>query len=204
MRHGWQNDVIRAEEAVEPLEVFNQLIADFKIPSSSQCRELADIDSSARKRIRYLQSRASSFKTSSEDFESATWSFISIEKDFQNIQWICTELSTFLKARVQCNAYLTPPNSQGLPLHYDLHDILVKQVEGEKRWNLWNAFRKTVSKDSLSLDERTNLPAIKRLLTPNTKVLHPGDSLALSAGSPHECITMGRESFHLTFGVYHD
>ena len=35
---------------------------------------------------------------------------------------------------VQVNAYVTPPSSRGFSAHYDIHDVFVLQVAGEKRW----------------------------------------------------------------------
>ena len=36
----------------------------------------------------------------------------------------------------QVNAYVTPPQSTGFSDHYDVHDVFVLQVEGEKRWRI--------------------------------------------------------------------
>ncbi|GMA87539.1 hypothetical protein GCM10025868_27890 [Angustibacter aerolatus] len=37
---------------------------------------------------------------------------------------------------VQANAYVTPPQNRGFDDHYDVHDVFVLQVEGEKRWRI--------------------------------------------------------------------
>ena len=39
---------------------------------------------------------------------------------------------------VQANAYSTPRGSQGFAVHHDTHDVLVLQVAGEKRWQLYD------------------------------------------------------------------
>ena len=50
----------------------------------------------------------------------------------------CTAFSQDLAADlghpVQVNAYVTPPQSRGFSDHYDVHDVFVLQIEGEKRW----------------------------------------------------------------------
>ena len=50
------------------------------------------------------------------------------------------ELSTRLAAElghpVQANAYVTPPTSRGFSAHYDVHDVFVLQITGEKRWRI--------------------------------------------------------------------
>ena len=48
----------------------------------------------------------------------------------------CQQLAAELGHPVQANAYVTPPQSQGFDDHYDVHDVFVLQVEGEKRWRI--------------------------------------------------------------------
>ena len=58
---------------------------------------------------------------------------------------------------VQANAYVTPRQSQGFDDHYDVHDVFVLQVAGEKHWRIrppvhvwptrdqpWTAYREQV------------------------------------------------------------
>ena len=45
-------------------------------------------------------------------------------------------LTTDLGHPVQVNAYITPASSQGFSAHYDVHDVFVLQVAGEKRWRI--------------------------------------------------------------------
>ncbi len=44
------------------------------------------------------------------------------------------ELQGELGHPVQVNAYVTPPENRGFAAHYDVHDVFVLQVAGEKRW----------------------------------------------------------------------
>ena len=46
----------------------------------------------------------------------------------------CRDLEATLGHAAQANAYYTPRDSQGLPVHHDTHDVFVLQVSGEKRW----------------------------------------------------------------------
>ena len=45
-------------------------------------------------------------------------------------------LTTDIGHPVQVNAYITPASSQGFSAHYDVHDVFVLQVAGEKRWRI--------------------------------------------------------------------
>jgi lysine-specific demethylase/histidyl-hydroxylase NO66 len=36
----------------------------------------------------------------------------------------------------QVNAYITPESSRGFEPHYDVHDVFVLQVSGEKHWSV--------------------------------------------------------------------
>ena len=48
----------------------------------------------------------------------------------------CQELAGELGHPVQANAYVTPPQNQGFSAHYDVHDVFVLQIAGEKRWRI--------------------------------------------------------------------
>ena len=48
----------------------------------------------------------------------------------------CQQLAAELGHPVQANAYVTPPQNQGFSNHYDVHDVFVLQIEGEKRWQI--------------------------------------------------------------------
>src|SRR5215204_2736291 len=48
-------------------------------------------------------------------------------------------IETEMGARVQVNSYLTPPSAQAFPAHYDTHDVLVAQIQGEKLWKVYGS-----------------------------------------------------------------
>lgn len=102
----------------------------------------------------------------------------------------------------QVNAYITPPQSTGFSDHYDVHDVFVVQVEGEKRWRIrepvwplplrdqpWDQHRDAVEKAA----EREPLEEF---------VMTPGDVLYLPRGYLHSATALGDISIHLTIGVH--
>ncbi len=103
---------------------------------------------------------------------------------------------------VQINAYVTPPSSRGFSAHFDVHDVFVLQVAGDKRWMIhqpvhpaplrdqeWTRYRPAVQKAA------AGEPAIDA-------VLRPGDALYLPRGWLHSAEALGDVSVHLTVGIH--
>jgi bifunctional lysine-specific demethylase and histidyl-hydroxylase NO66 len=113
----------------------------------------------------------------------------------------CRRLAVDLGHRTQCNAYITPPGSQGFAAHYDTHDVFVLQVEGHKRWNVHRPVFTLPLKSQpsrLLTDEPLVPPDAPPLLS---VVLCPGDALYLPRGFIHAAETTDDRSIHLTVGV---
>jgi hypothetical protein len=101
------------------------------------------------------------------------------------------------QASVGVNAYLTPPNSQGLAAHYDDHCVFVWQLAGFKLWRVYEQL------------EGERLPP---LYAPRTEPdlagrvcrvyrVGRGDVLYIPRGWTHVATALGEESMHVTFGV---
>ena len=102
---------------------------------------------------------------------------------------------------VQANAYVTPPTSRGFDAHYDVHDVFVLQVAGQKRWIVhepvhthplpsqpWTRHRAAIG------DRVTADPVVDT-------VLSAGDALYLPRGWVHSAHALETTSIHLTIGV---
>ncbi len=111
-------------------------------------------------------------------------------------------LTTDLGHPVQVNAYITPPSSTGFSAHYDVHDVFVLQIAGEKRWRIH---------EPVLVDPLRNQPwedhaaavsgrACEQPLI--DEVLRPGDALYLPRGYLHAAEALGEMSIHLTVGVH--
>jgi hypothetical protein len=103
---------------------------------------------------------------------------------------------------VQINAYVTPPQNKGFSAHFDVHDVFVLQVAGEKRWTVhepvhpaplrdqeWTRYRAAVQRQA------EGEPAVDT-------VLRPGDALYLPRGWLHAAEALGDVSVHLTVGIH--
>jgi ribosomal protein L16 Arg81 hydroxylase len=102
---------------------------------------------------------------------------------------------------VQANAYITPPTNRGFDAHYDVHDVFILQVAGQKRWIVhepvhhhplpsqpWTQHRAAIA------ERVTGKPVIDT-------VLSEGDALYLPRGWVHSARALESTSIHLTVGI---
>ena len=110
----------------------------------------------------------------------------------------CRGLEQVFLHGVQANIYLTPPGAQGFRVHYDTHDVLVLQVQGEKRWRLWDG--QPVPRPTW----RTPWPGnIEPEGEPATLTMRPGDTLYVPRGVLHDAAAQDGDepSLHVTVGL---
>jgi len=103
---------------------------------------------------------------------------------------------------VQANAYVTPPQNQGFAAHYDVHDVFVLQVGGEKRWTVHEPVLPHPRRDQPWTGRRAAVEAAAAREPLLDVVLRPGDALYLPAGFLHSAQALGETSIHLTLGVH--
>ena len=114
----------------------------------------------------------------------------------------CQRLAAELGHPVQANAYVTPPQNQGFSAHYDVHDVFVLQIEGEKRWRIHRPIFESPLRDQPWADSKAHVE--KRAQEPPLieALLRPGDCLYLPRGYLHAATALGGVSTHLTLGVH--
>lgn len=112
------------------------------------------------------------------------------------------QLAADLGHPVQVNAYVTPPQNTGFSDHYDVHDVFVLQVEGEKQWRVREPVHPAPLRDQpwtakrAAVEEAARRPPLLEL------TMHPGDCLYLPRGYLHSATALGGVSTHLTVGVH--
>lgn len=111
-------------------------------------------------------------------------------------------LTTDLGHPLQINAYITPSSSQGFAAHYDVHDVFVLQVAGEKRWRIHEPVHADPLRDQPWTDHRAAVAARAEEEPVIDTVLRPGDALYLPRGYLHAAEALGDVSCHLTVGVH--
>ncbi|KMO78235.1 cupin domain-containing protein [Mycolicibacterium chlorophenolicum] len=102
---------------------------------------------------------------------------------------------------VQANAYITPPDNQGFDPHYDVHDVFVLQVSGDKRWIVHEPVHTDPLPSQPWTDHRAAITARGAQPPVIDTVLTAGDVLYLPRGWVHSARSGDTTSIHLTIGV---
>ena len=114
----------------------------------------------------------------------------------------CQKLAAELGHPVQANAYVTPPQNQGFSAHYDVHDVFVLQIEGEKRWRIHRPVLASPLRDQPWNDRRADVEKRADEAPLMEVLLKPGDCLYLPRGYLHAATALGGVSTHLTLGIH--
>src|SRR5215203_3011967 len=114
----------------------------------------------------------------------------------------CQRLAAELGHPVQANAYVTPPQNQGFSAHYDVHDVFVLQIEGEKRWRIHRPVLASPLRDQPWNDRRADVEKRAEGAPLMETLLKPGDCLYLPRGHLHAATALGAVSIHLTLGIH--
>jgi ribosomal protein L16 Arg81 hydroxylase len=113
------------------------------------------------------------------------------------------QLAADLGHPTQVNAYVTPPENAGFSDHYDVHDVFVLQVEGEKRWRIRRPVQPLPLRTQPWTEHRSEVEAAAASTAPLIETtLRPGDCLYLPRGFLHSATALGGVSIHLTVGVH--
>lgn len=109
----------------------------------------------------------------------------------------CRGLEQIFLHAVQCNIYLTPPGAQGFRAHYDAHDVLILQVQGDKLWRVWPTPAVPFANTQTPWEDQPP-PAEE----PRNVTMRPGDVLYIPRGVMHDAASQGAQSsLHLTVGI---
>jgi len=101
----------------------------------------------------------------------------------------------------QVNAYITPASSRGFDPHYDVHDVIVIQIHGEKHWVIHPPVHENPLADQPWSDHSEAVAAQATGPAAIDATFAPGDVLYLPRGWIHSASALGGVSIHLTIGV---
>lgn len=134
--------------------------------------------------------------------DGATIVLQGLHRTWAPIREFSAALAADLGHPVQVNAYITPPQNQGFSDHYDIHDVFVLQVHGEKHWALREPVLDHPLRDQPWADRADEVAARAGGAAYLETTLRPGDCLYLPRGWIHAARALGGVSVHLTIGVH--
>ncbi|NQW01991.1 MAG: hypothetical protein HQ483_19965 [Rhodospirillales bacterium] len=116
---------------------------------------------------------------------------------------LAASLQAALGGYSQCNLYCSFQQHPGFLPHFDLMDVFVFQIDGEKDWDIFETqFENPMLKPgchqmSFSREQHAaNKGAIEKKVT-----MKPGDVLYIPKGKYHAAIATSAHSLHLTYGI---
>lgn len=134
--------------------------------------------------------------------DGATLVLQGLHRTWEPVLSFTQDLAAELGHPVQVNAYVTPAQNTGFSDHYDVHDVFVLQVEGEKRWRIREPVRPSPLRDDPWTDHRAAVEEAATEPPLLEETLRPGDCLYLPRGYLHAASALGDVSTHLTIGVH--
>lgn len=131
--------------------------------------------------------------------EGATIRVAHIEHYLPSLSRFCRGLEKVLHMPIRANLYMTPPFSQGFQPHYDLDDIFVVQMLGQKEWFWHSAYANQAALPNADIPfDSAKHTAIG---SPKPILMKTGDVLYLPRGFMHEVRTNEVASIHITFAT---
>lgn len=124
-----------------------------------------------------------------------------LHRTWQPIAEFTRQLVGELAHPAQVNAYVTPASSRGFDPHYDVHDVFVIQIHGEKHWKIHPPVQEIPLRSQVWTDHRDAVTRRSAEPPAIDAVLQPGDVLYLPRGWIHSATALGGTSIHLTVGV---
>ncbi|MFB7598711.1 JmjC domain-containing protein [Streptomyces sp. NPDC056160] len=109
------------------------------------------------------------------------------------VRGFCASMREGLGRQVEAFYFVTPPGTQGRPVHRDDADVLVVQISGTKDWHLYGA--PDTDRWAPGAAAVTDAPEF-------TARLAPGEILYVPRGHAHRAVATGADaSAHLSFTV---
>jgi ribosomal protein L16 Arg81 hydroxylase len=142
-----------------------------------------------------------SAKVLAEFADGATLVLQGLHRTWPPIAEFTRRLSAELGHPCQVNAYVTPASSRGFDPHYDVHDVFVLQIAGEKHWRIHEPVHVDPLRDQPWSDYRDAVAARAQEAPAIDETFRPGDALYLPRGWIHSAEALGGVSVHLTIGV---
>ena len=122
---------------------------------------------------------------------------LGVHKKYFMLSALCSGIVRDFECDAQANLYVTAPDSSGVELHYDDHDVFVIQISGKKHWKVYEKTKEAINRPTCSKHlSSLELPEILNMS------IDEGDVLYIPKGFSHVTSTSELPSIHVTIGVY--
>ena len=128
--------------------------------------------------------------------EGATIIYNALQDRDEPIRQLCAQLAERTSMRTQANIYLTPPVNQGFQAHWDTHDVYILQIEGQKKWRIYET-----RKDFALPHQRFKPDQIEPGEVEQEFILRQGELLYIPRGVMHSAESIDSVSLHVTIGI---
>lgn len=119
----------------------------------------------------------------------------SVQRINARVAKLCDRLSRLFATHVTVNIYLSVGEDRGFPTHADTHDVLILQLDGEKRWECWEPTVQWPDRHHISHENVPEGDAKWNL------VLEKGEAFHVPHGWWHRVTPLGKESLHATVTI---
>lgn len=126
-----------------------------------------------------------------------------LHENSSTVAAVCQIFANEFQLPTHASGYLSPPNSQGLPIHSDVDSVFAVQVAGTKAWE---TYRSTITDPTdPNLGQNFELDDTKPFdrLPEYTLSVRPGGVVFVSRGIPHRATTGEEQSLHVSVGLLH-
>jgi hypothetical protein len=107
-----------------------------------------------------------------------------------------------LREPVNAHVFLTPPHSQGFPLHRDEHASFVIQLDGCKEWTVYRPLPRLSDTYSERLRAGGVAPSSLKDAEKYTYQMQSGDVMYMPEWWPHEAQAVSSHSLHVTLRIF--
>jgi ribosomal protein L16 Arg81 hydroxylase len=142
-----------------------------------------------------------------------------IEKHSGPLTELCRNIEQELGFPTRANLYCTPAGARGFDLHFDTHEVLVLQLLGKKKWQVYESSFRLPLENVPPLPFEDDRAALKRARGVRQAVqdgiseaelgplaleglLEAGDCLYLPRGFVHQAESLDEASAHLSIGIH--
>ncbi|MGF1900394.1 JmjC domain-containing protein [Aliivibrio sifiae] len=148
----------------------------------------ANIDFFTKSQFSFLKERMS---------EGASLKIEQLERREASIAPLCRELVEHFGGISWAKIFWTSPNRKGLNVHFDTSDVFIIQIEGTKKWYLWDECEFNPGKPMARTITQEEVGDPTREL-----LLSPGDVLYIPSGHPHCAESKDEHSIHISIGFF--